>query len=142
MSERPILSLKRKLPVAEPALVVSKEEKPPFNQAAFEKKARAEKLKRNLAALNVVRSLELPMPLAKGVGRQIVEELRGRGIGRKTAGWAMQRWVTSNVYLNAVISGTCRFNLDGSEAELITDAEKEYSQAILEKRNKVKPPVQ
>ncbi|EOA8959571.1 hypothetical protein ACIMS1_005311 [Vibrio harveyi] len=77
MSERPILSLKRKFPVAEPALVVSKEEKPLFNQAAFEKKARAEKLKRNLAALNVVRSLELPMPLAKGVGRKIVEELRG-----------------------------------------------------------------
>ena len=32
-------------------------------------------------------------------------------------------------YLNAVINGKCRFNLDGTEAELISDAEREYSRA-------------
>jgi hypothetical protein len=39
------------------------------------------------------------------------------------------------VYLNAVINGKRRLNLDGTEAELITDAEREYSRSILEARN-------
>ncbi|WP_089111026.1 ProQ/FINO family protein [Vibrio casei] len=75
------------------------------------------------------------MPLAKGIGRSIVLQLREQGISSKAASWAIQRWTHSDVYLNAVINGKRRLNLDGTEAELITDAEREYSRSILEARN-------
>ncbi|EOX4792211.1 ProQ/FINO family protein [Vibrio alginolyticus] len=139
MSKRPILSLKRETLTTsiepESTALKKKEEKPKFDQVAFEKKARKERMKRYRAALNVVESLKLPMPLAKGIGRTIVMKLREQGISSKAAGWAMQRWTHSDVYLNAVINGKCRFNLDGTEAELISDAEREYSRTILESRN-------
>ena len=92
-------------------------------------------MKRYRAALSVVESLKLPIPLAKGIGRSIVMKLREQGISSKAASWAMQKWTHSDVYLNAVINGKCRFNLDGTEAELISDAEREYSRTILESRN-------
>ena len=72
MSKRPVLSLKPKSESIEKTkLEVSEQEKskPKFDQIAFEKKARKERMKRNHAALNVVKSLNLPMPLAKGIGR-------------------------------------------------------------------------
>ena len=139
MSKRTILSLKRETLTTsiepESTALKKEEEKPKFDQVAFEKKARKERMKRYRAALNVVESLKLPMPLAKGIGRSIVMKLREQGISSKAAGWAMQRWTHSDVYLNAVINGKCRFNLDGTEAELISDAEREYSRTILESRN-------
>ena len=139
MSKRPILSLKRETPTTsiepESTALKNKEAKSKFDQVAFEKKARKERMKRYRAALNVVESLKLPMPLAKGIGRPIVMKLREQGISSKAASWAMQRWTHSDVYLNAVINGKCRFNLDGTEAELISDAEREYSRTTLESRN-------
>lgn len=139
MSKRPILSLKREMLTTsiepESTALKNEEEKPKFDQVAFEKKARKERMKRYRAALNVVESLKLPMPLAKGIGRSIVMKLREQGISSKAASWALQRWTHSDVYLNAVINGKCRFNLDGTEAELISDAEREYSRTILESRN-------
>ena len=138
MSKRPVLSLKPKSEKKKKTkLEVSEQEKskPKFDQIAFEKKARKERMKRNHAALNVVKSLNLPMPLAKGIGRSIVLQLREQGISSKAASWAIQRWTHSDVYLNAVINGKRRLNLDGTEAELITDAEREYSRSILEARN-------
>ena len=139
MSKRPILSLKRETLTTsiepESTALKKEEEKPKFDQVAFEKKARKERMKRYRAALNIVESLKLPMPLAKGIGRSIVMKLREQGISSKAASWAMQRWTHSDVYLNAVINGKCRFNLDGTEAELISDAEREYSRTILESRN-------
>lgn len=137
MSKRPILSLKRKpAPSVEPELTVSKavQEKPKFDQEAFEKKARKERIKRYHAALEVVKELNLPMPLSKGSGKTIMVKLKESGISIKAAKWAMQRWTHSDVYLNVVVDGKCRFKLDGSEAELITDEEREYSRSILEKR--------
>tara|TARA_Y100000588_G_C14022570_1_gene824952 strand:+ start:229 stop:678 length:450 start_codon:yes stop_codon:yes gene_type:complete len=139
MSKRPILSLNRETSTtsieAELTAFKKEEAKPKFDQVAFEKKARKERMRRYRAALNVVESLKLPMPLAKGVGRPIVMKLREQGISSKAANWAMQMWTHSDVYLNAVINGKCRFNLDGTEAELISDAEREYSRNILESRN-------
>ena len=139
MSKRPILSLKRETPTTsiepESTALKNEESKPKFDQVAFEKKAKKERMKRYRAALNVVESLKLPMPLAKGIGRPIVMKLREQGISSKAASWAMHRWTHSDVYLNAVINGKCRFNLDGTEAELISDAEREYSRATLESRN-------
>ena len=139
MSKRSILSLKRETPTIsiEPESTAFKKEEanPKFDQVAFEKKARKERMKRYRAALNVVESLKLPMPLAKGIGRPIVMKLREQGISSKAASWAIQRWTHSDVYLNAVINGKCRFNLDRTEAELISDAEREYSRTILESRN-------
>lgn len=137
MSKRPILSLKRKpTPSVEPELTVSKteQEKPKFDQAAFEKKARKERAKRYHAALRIVKDFNLPMPLAKGAGKSIMQKLKEQGVSYRAASWAMQRWTHSNVYLNEVINGRCRFNADGTEAELITDAEREYSRSILDKR--------
>ncbi|MFA0193749.1 ProQ/FINO family protein [Vibrio sp. 10N.222.55.E8] len=138
MSKRPTLSLKREPTTSiEPELTSFKleEEKSQFDQVAFEKKARKERMKRYHTALDVVKSLNLPMPLAKGIGGAIVIQLKGQGISSKAARWALQRWTHSDVYLAALINGKCRFNLDGTEAELITDAEREYSRSILEARN-------
>ncbi|WP_161940506.1 ProQ/FINO family protein [Aliivibrio fischeri] len=115
--------------------LTAEEEKPKFDQVAFENKARKERIKRYHAAFNVVKSLNLPMPLAKGIGKTIILQLREQGISSKAASWAMRRWTHSDVYLSVVINGKCRFNLDGTEAELITDAEREYSRSILEVRN-------
>ena len=136
MPKRPTLSLKRKLSSnVEPDVSKAEKEKPPFDPVAFEKKAIKERVRRYHAALNLVKSLNLPMPLSKGIGRTLVVKLRDQGVSRKAFSWAMQKWTHSDVYLNAVINGKCRFNLDGTSAELITDAEREYSRSILVERN-------
>lgn len=139
MSKRSILSLKRNsAPLDKTKLVVSESEKgnSKFDQAAFQKQAKKERIKRYHVAFNVVKSLELSMPISKGAGKLLSLQLRDQGISYKAVRWAIQKWVSSDIYLTAVINGACRFNLDGTEAELITDEEREYSRTILDKRIK------
>lgn len=137
MSKRPILSLKRKsASIENKELTVSEpeKEKPKFNQEAFDKKARKERMKRYRAAFEILKSLNLPMPISKGLGKSLFLQLREHGVSKKAFSWAMNRLTHSDDYLNAVLNGKCRFHLDGTEAELITDEEREYSRSIIEHR--------
>lgn len=142
MSKRPILSLSRKPDTdnnkkAEVSKI--KKEKPKFDQKAFEKEARKERQKRHYSALERVKSSNLPMPLSKGTGRLLYRHLKEQEpMSSKAFGWAMRKWTQSDDYLNAVINGEHRFNLDGTIAESITDEEREHSRSILEQRKKKK----
>jgi sRNA-binding protein len=139
MSKRSVLSLKRNSTSLEKTKLVVPESvkgSSKFDQDAFQKQAKKERIKRYHDAFDVVKSLDLSMPISKGAGKLLSLKLREQGISHKAARWAIKKWVSSDIYLTSVINGTCRFNLDGTEAELITDEERDYSRTILDKRIK------
>ncbi|MFA0155357.1 ProQ/FINO family protein [Vibrio sp. 10N.261.46.A3] len=145
MSKRPILSLKRKpesMPPQEEATDTTSLEPqkldPDTYRAEQKKKAHAERVKRQNDILNHLNQMNLKYPLSKGTGVTIITSLREKGFSHKLARWAMAWWVGREEYLNAVVEGEFRFNLDGSEAELIAESEKEHSRIRLDKIQKKK----
>lgn len=68
-----------------------------------------------------VMNLSAPKPLAVGTTRVVV---RGElGYPQKIAGIVMSTWTGRPAYLEALIAGGKRYNLDGSEAGEITEAD-------------------
>ncbi len=140
MSDRPILSLRKSAPKPEsnsdfnPEPKKKREKFTPEQQAEIEKKARKDRHKRRQRAFNTLLEMDLPYPIAKGSGKELLLKLRELGFALKDSKAAVQRWVTYSTYLEAVIAGKCRYHLDGTEAEDITELEKEYSRSILDSR--------
>ena len=144
MSKRPTLSLKRKpestLPQEETTSLEPQKIKvdPATYRAEQKKNAHAERVKRQNDIINHLNQMNLKYPLSKGTGVTIIASLREKGFSHKLARWAMAWWVGREDYLNAVVEGEFRFNLDGSEAELIAESEKEHSRIRLDKIQKKK----
>ncbi|WP_299143127.1 ProQ/FINO family protein [uncultured Vibrio sp.] len=136
MTQRPILKLKNE--TKEIVQPVKKAEKEPLNQKKLQEKARLERIKRHRQAFKILLALDLTVPLAKGVGKDLITLLQKQGASYKPARSAIHKLVQSDAYLNAVIEGEYRFNLDGTQAEMIEEIEKEYSRSIMAERQKKK----
>ena len=77
-----------------------------------------------------------PVPLAIGISVRISEVLRAEGkpLTRKSVGLVLHHWTVQNSYLQAVLRGEARRNLDGSEAGPPNDAARDYAQRMLDER--------
>jgi ProP effector len=104
-------------------------EKELMTRAAAERQAKREALQALLLQRYPdVFNAEAPKPLAIGVSRVIQRE-HGftQPIISLVLGWWTRRWQ----YCEAMIAGSVRFNLDGTEAGQITEADKADAQARL-----------
>jgi sRNA-binding protein len=75
-----------------------------------------------------------PVPLAIGVSGQIKAVLRSEGAFNKMARIAIYRWTLRPGYLNAVVRGEKRRNLDGTLAGVPTHAEQAMARKVMEER--------
>lgn len=132
MSERPTLSLKK------PAIQLRKGKMTPKQREKLAQEIRKERIKRRNTAFKDLLAMKVPCPIAKGAGKELVSQLRDMGFSSNDAKSVIQRLVTNTFYLEAVATGKCRYHLDGTEAEEITDVEREYSLSILNSRKKKK----
>ena len=153
MLNRPVLSLKKKQiqkenikPETKPKEKTKKQnsenEKAKEQRALEHKKsiatAKKEKQKRIKDACKTLESLNLKAPLKIGIGSELIQLIKKNGHSFKASKAAINRWVTSPVYLNLVVQETHRFNIDGTPAQEITDKEKEYSLKLLKRHEKEK----
>ena len=72
---------------------------------------------------------EQPRPLALGIHKQL-----GKVIGLKRAKRLMEWWTDWAPYVAALAAGGKRYNLDGSEAGEVTEAQRERARAALKLR--------
>lgn len=79
------------------------------------------------SAFKTLVGYNLPMPFAIGVGKEIQQRMRTDGFGANHTRRAINRLVTSRRYLRAIIDSDFRFNLDGSEAEPVTDEQRTHA---------------
>jgi ProP effector len=67
-----------------------------------------------------------PVPLAIGIHKQM-----GKVIGLKRAKRLMGWWTNWKPYIAAIAAGGVRYNLDGSEAGPVTEAQREHARSAL-----------
>jgi sRNA-binding protein len=77
-----------------------------------------------------------PTPLAVGISRAIeaVLQAEDKALDGKSMGITLHHWTKQNAYLQAVVRGEMRRNLDGSEAGVPDEAAREYAQKVLTER--------
>ncbi len=93
----------------------------------------AQKILRQLKAkYPIVFNPKKPLPLALGISKEIVKDLPD--CVPASLKLALTLWSKKAIYLQAVISGVNRHNLDGSIAGVIQESEKEYSQKMLDRK--------
>lgn len=139
MSLRPTLSLKQRANAEVSPISSPDKRSPEERQRDYErsvKKAKAARRKRQREAYQTLINMRFKAPITKGCGTALTLIIKEQGHSHKAAKAAIQRWVRSDSYLNQLIASTHRYQLDGSEAELISEQEKVFSQSILEKREK------
>lgn len=68
-------------------------------------------------------------PLTKGIDAQIKDALEEKGVNlsRTAIRLGLSRWCRRLHYINCVIKSSHRINLDGDDAELITEKEKQFA---------------
>jgi ProQ/FINO family len=77
---------------------------------------------------------EHPLPLALGIHKQV-----GKVIGLKRAKRLMEWWVRWGLYIQAVAASGVRYNLDGSVAGPVTEAQQAHARAILDATEQESP---
>ena len=136
MSHRPILSLKKK----ERASDISSDELKSFRvkaQLELEKRQRAERIRvrREIIAYVLEQVTDYKIPVARGLATTLRQILAAdSSFSTRKIGIGIHAWVTSDAYLESLIHGTHRFNLDGSVSELISSEDKLYAQSLLDAR--------
>ncbi|MCX7122753.1 MAG: ProQ/FINO family protein [Gammaproteobacteria bacterium] len=80
----------------------------------------------------VVFNANKPLPLALGAAKEIAKNLPE--LSASVLRLALAIWTKQEIYLQAVIAGGDRYNLDGSVSGAVQEAEKEYSQKMLERK--------
>jgi sRNA-binding protein len=77
-----------------------------------------------------------PTPLAIGISKHITAVLQAedKALDRKSMGITLHHWTMQYAYLQAVVRGEVRRNLDGSEAGVPDEAAREYAQTVLTER--------
>ena len=74
-----------------------------------------------------------PLPLALGAAKEIAKNLPE--LAAPILRLAMAIWTKQAIYLQAVIVGGDRYNLDGSVSGAVQESEKEYSQKMLNRKH-------
>ena len=89
-------------------------------------------LKQLKKAYPVAFNANKPLPLALGAAKEIAKNLPG--LADAVLRLALAIWTKQAIYLQSVIAGGDRYNLDGSVSGVIQESEKEYSQKMLERK--------
>ncbi len=73
-----------------------------------------------------------PLPLALGAAKEIAKNMPE--LAAPVLRLALAIWTKQTIYLQVVIAGGDRYNLDGSVSGTVQESEKEYSQKMLERK--------
>ena len=122
MSNRPTL----KLP--------SKSVTPTKTEDNIKQEAIKNRREKNKKAFETLKSFNLKMPLATGIGRELRIKIKAEGHGHIATRKAMGRLINSKNYLKLVINSKWRYDLNGNEVEEVTSEQKEYSRELLKTR--------
>ena len=103
----------------------------PKHQTNFEEAKQA--LQQLKKLYPVAFNVKKPLPLALGVAKEISKNCPE--LAAPLLRLAMAIWTKQAIYLQAVIAGGNRYDLDGSVSGVVQESEKEYSQKMLDRKH-------
>jgi ProP effector len=76
------------------------------------------------------------LPLAIGIDKQLLQQAEALGVSKKQLRVALALHTRSTRYLKALSKATQRFDLNGQEAEALTEEHRQYAAGVLHERQK------